>query len=292
MNWKGVVSEKSNSANLCAYPTAGRNTSIKELCELYTVSRSGYYKWLSRNGQPNRYENTQRQLDEYVKDIHAHYPSMGYRQIWDALHLQTGWKVYDMSVWRSMRRLHLHGYIRKRRYPSRPGNEHEIHPNLLNRQFHASKPLQKVTSDITYIKYGGRWFYLVCYLDLFNNEIFDNLFVIQSAKRLLEKAKCTGSPILLHSDQGNQYTSAGYRALLREYNVLQSMSRAGTPRDNAVMESFFGRFKDVLRFQFRYWERNDLRSVISEAIYYFNSIRPVRKLNGKTPVQFRIEQVS
>ena len=172
MNWKGVVSEKSNSANLCAYPTAGRNTSIKELCELYTVSRSGYYKWLSRNGQPNRYENTQRQLDEYVKDIHAHYPSMGYRQIWDALHLQTGWKVYDMSVWRSMRRLHLHGYIRKRRYPSRPGNEHEIHPNLLNRQFHASKPLQKVTSDITYIKYGGRWFYLVCYLDLFNNEIF------------------------------------------------------------------------------------------------------------------------
>ena len=58
------------------------------------------------------------------------------------------------------------------------------------------------------------------------------------------------------------------------------------------MESFFGRFKDVLRFQFRYWERNDLRSVISEAIYYFNSIRPVRKLNGQPPVQFRIEQVS
>ena len=135
------------------------------------------------------------------------------------------------------------------------------HPNLLNREFHASKPLQKVALDITYIKYRSKWFYLVCYLDLFNNEIvewqlsdsFDNLFVIQSAKRLLEKAKCTGYPILLHSDQGNQYTSAGYQALLREYNAIQSMSRAGTPRDNAVMESFFGRFKDVLRFHFRYW---------------------------------------
>ena len=54
--------------------------SIKELCELYAVSRSGYYKWLSRNGQPNRYGNMQRQLDAYVKDMHAHYPSMGYRQ--------------------------------------------------------------------------------------------------------------------------------------------------------------------------------------------------------------------
>lgn len=225
---------------------------------------------------------------------------MGYRQIRDTLLLQTGWMVCDLSVWRSMRRLQFHGYIRKSQYPSRPGSEHDMHPNLLNRDFHASKPLQKVASDITYIKYGGKWFYLVCYLDLFNNEIvewqlsdsFDNLFVIQSAKRLLEKAQCTGYPILLHSDQGNQYSSAGYQALLREYNAIQSMSRAGTPRDNAVMESFFGRFKDVLRFQYRYWEHDNLTVVISDTITYFNSVRPVRKLKGKPPVQFRIEQVA
>lgn len=273
--------------------------SIKELCKLYEVSRSGYYKWLRRNGQANRYEKAQKQLDEYVKDIHTHYPSMGYRQIRDTLLLQTGWAVCDLSVWRSMRRLHLHGYIRKSKYPAQSGNENDLHPNLLNREFHAAKPLQKVTSDITYIKHGGKWFYLVCYLDLFNNEIvewqlsdsFDNHFVIQSAKRLLEKAKCTGCPILLHSDQGNQYTSAGYQALLREYNAIQSMSRAGTPRDNAVMESFFGRFKDVLRFQYRYWERDDLTTVISDVISYFNNVRPLRKLNGKPPVLFRIQQV-
>lgn len=171
---------------------------------------------------------------------------------------------------------------------------------MLNPGFHASKPLQKAASDITYIKYRGRWFYLVCFLDLFNNEIvewqlsdsFDNLFVIQSAKRLLEKAKCTDYPILLHSDQGNQYTSAGYQALLREYNAIQSMSRAGTPRDNAVMEHFFGRFKDVLRFQYRSWEHDDLTTVISDASNYFNTTRPLRKLKGKPPVPFRIEQVA
>ena len=187
-----------------------------------------------------------RQLDMYVKGIHSHCPSMGYRQIRDTLQLQTGWKVCDWSVWKSMCRFHIHGYIRKRRYPSRPGNEHEIHPNLLNREFYASKPLQKVASDITYIKYCGKWFYLACYLDLFNNEIvewqlsdsFDNLLVIRSAKRLLEKAKCTGYPILLHSDQGNQYTSAGCQALLREYNAIQSMSRAGTPRDMLLWKVF------------------------------------------------------
>ena len=271
-----------------------------ELCRLYGVSRSGYYKWQRRGKQPNRYERTQNILDEYVRDIHTHYPSMGYRQIRDTLLLQTGWKVCDLSVWKSMKRLHIKGYVRRSKYPSQPGNAHKIYPNLLNRSFYTDLPLQKVVSDITYIKHQGKWFFLVCYLDLFNNEIvewelsdtFDNSFVIRSAKRLLEKAKCTGYPILLHSDQGNQYTSAGYCALLREYNVIQSMSRAGTPRDNAVMESFFGRFKDVLRFQFSYWQKDDLTKVVSDAIHYFNAVRPVRKLNGKPPVQFRVERVA
>jgi len=271
-----------------------------ELCQLNGVSRSGYYKWLRRGSKPNRYEKNQIILDTYVRDIHAHYPSMGYRQIRDTLLLQTDWVVCDLSVWKSMKRLGIKGYMRKSRYPSSPGNENADFPNILNRAFHADTPLQKVVSDITYIKHKGKWFFLVCYLDLFNNEIvewelsdtFDNSFVIRSAKKLLEKAKSTGFPILLHSDQGNQYKSAGYCALLREYNATQSMSRAGTPRDNAVMESFFGRFKDVLRFQFRYWQTDDLNVVISKVIHYFNEIRPIRKLKGKPPVQFRIEQVA
>lgn len=274
--------------------------SITELCQLYGVSRSGYYKWLARNDYRNRYEQAQTALDDLVRDIHAHYPSMGYRQIRDTLLLQTGWKVCDLSVWKSMRRLGIRGYMRKSRYPSTPGHQHKEIPNILNRQFHADFPLQKVASDITYIRHRGKWFFLVCFLDLFNNEVvewqlsqsFDSLFVIQAARRLLEKAKCTGSPVLLHSDQGIQYISAGYKALLSEYSATQSMSRAGTPRDNAVIESFFGRFKDVLRFQFRYWKADDLYPLISDVIHYFNSVRPVRKLNGKPPVQFRIDHAA
>ena len=239
-------------------------------------------------------------LDHYVQDIHAHYPSMGYRQTRDTLLLQTGWRVCDLSVWKSMQRLGIKGYTRKSRHPGRPGQERKNIPNILGRQFYAEAPLRKVVSDITYIRHRGQWFYLVCFLDLFNNEIvswqlsksFDNAFVIHAAKDLLQKAKCTGFPVLLHSDQGNQYISAGYQALLREYSAVQSMSRAGTPRDNAVIESFFGRFNDVLRFQFRYWQYDDLYAVIAQVILYFNTIRPLRKLNGKPPIQFRIEQVA
>ena len=119
-----------------------------------------------------------------------------------------------------------------------------------------------------------------------------NMFVYCNNNPILKRKMSTEHQVLLHSDQGVQYSSAGYCNLLKEYNVIQSMSRAGNPRDNAVVESFWGRFKDTLRKHFRYWERDDLRSTIEQAIYYFNNERPARKLNGKPPVLFRTELVA
>jgi putative transposase len=126
-------------------------------------------------------------------------------------------------------------------------------------------------------------------LDWELSDTSDNQLVIRPTKRLLKKKIRIDHPILLHSDQGVQYVSAGYGDLLKEHGILQSMLRAGTPRDNAVIESFFGKFKDTLRVHFRYWEYDNLYDVVAQAIYYFNYIRPIRKLNGKPPVPFRLE---
>ena len=274
--------------------------SVSELCSIYGVSRSGYYKWLKRAELPNRYETSHEILDNYVRDIHSHHPMMGYRQIRDKLCLEYGWIVSDPSVWKSMKRIGIHGYTRRRKTLVVSGLEHIRYPNILNRNFTAEKPMQKIVTDVTYIKHGGKWYYLAGYLDLFNNEIvewelsntFDNFLVMKPAERLLKKRMSTEHQVLLHSDQGVQYSSAGYCNLLKEYNVIQSMSRAGNPHDNAVRESFWGRFKDTLRKHFRYWESDDLRATIEKAIYYFNNERPVRKLNGKPPVLFRTELVA
>ena len=270
---------------------------MTELCDVYEVSRSGYYKWLKRKGTLNRYERQQQELDYYVADVHSHYPSQGYRSIADTLLNQYGWVVSDVSVFKSMKRLGITGFVRKQKYPTSVGAEHSRFPNVLNRNFYSDKPMRKLVTDVTYIKNKGKWYYLACYLDLFNNEIvdwelsdvFDNLLVMKPAKRILEKAKSTGTPILLHSDQGVQYSSAGYCNLLKSYNTIQSMSRAGTPRDNAVMESFFGRFKDVMSSHFQYWTCDDIQKVVADTVHYFNYIRPVRKLKRKPPVQYRIE---
>lgn len=93
----------------------------------------------------------------------------------------------------------------------------------------------------------------------------------------------------MHSGQGVQYSSAGYCNLLKSYNTTQRMARAGTPRDNAVIESFFGRFKDVISSHFKYWKCDEITKVVADTVYYFNYNRPVRKLNRKPPVQYRIE---
>ena len=272
--------------------------SIKELCDVYEVSRSGYYKWLKRKGTLNRYEKQQQELDYYVADLHSHYPSQGYRSLNDTLLNMYGWKVSDVSVWKSMKRLGVSGFVRKKKCSAaNEGAEHYRFRNVLNREFKADKPMQKIVTDVTYIKHRNKWYYLACYLDLFNNEIldyeladvFDNFLVMKPAKRILEKAKSTETQILLHSDQGVQYSSAGYCNLLKEYNVIQSMSRAGTPRDNAVIESFFGRFKDVMSSHFQYWKCDDIHQVVAETVHYFNYIRPLRKLNKKPPVQYRLE---
>ena len=106
--------------------------------------------------------------------------------------------------------------------------------------------MQKVVTDVTYIKHKGKCHYFACYLDLFNNEIldyelsdaFDNFLVMKPAKRILEKAKSTGTPMLLYSDQGVQYSSASYCNLLKSYDVIQSMSRAGTQEIMQLLNLF------------------------------------------------------
>ena len=198
------------------------NHSVKELCSVYEVSRSGYYKWKNRKGALNRYDIRHMKIDYLVDDIHSKHPSQGYRSIADTIFNEHNLRFSDYSVMKSMQRLNIKGFVRKQKNSSPEGEEHKKFPNILNRNFNADKPMKKIVTDVTYIKYKNRWYYLACFLDLYNNEIidwelsdkFDNFLVMKPAGRILEKTKSTESQILFHSDQGVQYSSAGYCNLL------------------------------------------------------------------------------
>ena len=204
-------------------------------------------KWLKRAGQVNRYEKTHEILDRYVSDIHAHHPMMGCRQIRDKLRIEFGWSVSDPTVWKSMRRLKIHGYTRRQKTAAAESNmEHIRYPNVLNRNFKAEKPMQKIVTDVTYIKHNGKWHYLAGYLDLFNNEIvelelsdaFDNFLVMRPAERLLKRQMSTEHQVLLHSGQGVQYSSAGYCSLLKEYNVFKACQEPETLATTRLWKAF------------------------------------------------------
>jgi transposase InsO family protein len=272
--------------------------SVQWLCELFGVSRAGYYKWIKRRGQLNRYQMQQRKLDLLVKSIHEKHPSLGYHAINELMRNKTEYKCCDFSILRSMQRLGIKSRAKPKRY-TRLGHEHRIFPNILARKFRSATPFEKIATDITLLKHKGKRYYLACYLDLFNNEILewdisekeDNFLVLRPLQRLFKRKRMdTSSPLVLHSDQGAQYTSISFISLLERYNITQSMSRAGNPRDNAVMESFFGWFKCILEHDFKYRQSDNLVETLEKAISYYNNERPSYALKYKSPVQYRIER--
>lgn len=276
-----------------------RGFSVEWLCELFEVSRSGYYKWRKREQVPNQYQLSQRMLDKEISVLHEEHPSSGYRALNARLRMRTGWIVCDLSVLRSMQRLHIQAKTRKTRPLPTIGTENPKFPNILNRQFRAERPFTRIVTDITQFGYHGQIYHFVCFLDLFNNEILEwNVrtdetmeLIIPPLKRLLVKKQMSNDyPMLLHSDQGSQYSSAGYHSLLKLYNVTQSMSRAGTPHDNAVMESVFGWFKEFLRAEFLSRSGEPIHLLLEKAVFEFNHFRPSFKLNYQSPIQFKIEQ--
>ena len=93
--------------------------------------------------------------------------------------------------------------------------------------------------------------------------------------------------MILHSDQGSVYSSKKYNELLPMYNVIRSMSRAGTPTDNAAMEAINGWIKAELFTDFHVTGDRDVADEVDEYIVFFNEQRPAYSLNYLTPLQYR-----
>lgn len=270
--------------------------SVAWLCSLYGVSKSGYYRWERDDGQPNRYAALHKEIDELVQAQYSAHPSYGYRSINAVILRKTGWILSNHSILKSMQRLRIKSKARvKRSYLV--GVEHARFPNALDRCFRASKPLRHIATDICCFRNRGIVYYFIAYLDMFNNEILawklgrkEDMSLILPPLRELLLMKEAQAPMLIHSDQGNQYASYPYVKLLRDNGVTQSMSRAGTPRDNAVIESCFGWFKDMLKYEFDILYANDINETIRRAVEYFNNERPAYALNYKTPSQLKAAQ--
>ena len=193
-----------------------------------------------------------------------------------------------------MQDMNLKSQIRRAKYRSYRGEVGKTAPNILNREFKASRPNEKWATDVTEFKVADRKAYLSPIIDMFNGEIIAYTIsdrpdlkmvmdMMHSAKRKIKDTK----DVILHSDQGWHYQHMQYQQTLKKYGITQSMSRKGNCLDNAVMENFFGIMKSELLYLHQFSDMEVFKRELRKYINYYNNDRIKLKLNGKSPVQYR-----
>lgn len=194
--------------------------------------------------------------------------------------------------------LGLKSLIRIKKYRSYRGQAGRFAPNLLNRNFQASKPNQKWVTDVTEFHLQGQKLYLSPVLDLYNGEIIAYNIASRPTYSLVSKMLNSafkrlndGETPILHSDQGWQYQLKRYQNHLKEQGIIQSMSRKGNCYDNAVIENFFGLLKSELLYLKEFESMEHFKIELENYIYYYNHKRIKCKLKGLSPVQYRVQSL-
>jgi transposase InsO family protein len=163
----------------------------------------------------------------------------------------------------------------------------------LNRQFSVDAPDRVWAGDITYIRTGEGWSYLAVILDLYSRMVVGWSMADHMRTELVEGALAAAlgvrdpsRDLLHHSDRGSQYASAAYRQRLAEHGISISMSRRGNCYDNAVVESFFGTFKQELAHHTHWATSAEARAAVHEYIeVFYNRQRLHSSLDYRTPAE-------
>jgi putative transposase len=266
---------------------------ISIMCDVLSVSRSGYYAWLKRPVSKRQQGNTK--LREKIRTVHHDSgESYGSPRVYQALKEQ-GEPCSENRVARLMREDGLRAKM-KRRFKATTNSKHNlpVAPNLLNRDFSPKEPNQMYAGDITYIWTTEGWLYLAVVIDLFSSSVvgwaMDKRMtrqLVMDALTMAVQRRRPPSGVIFHSYRGSQYASADFQSLLVKHGMACSMSRNGDCWDNAPVESFFGSLKQELVFHQRYPTRFHARQSIFEYIERFYNRRRLHSTLGyKSPANY------
>ena len=264
------------------------------LLEAARLPRSTYYYQLKQLDKLDKDKDLKAEIQSIFTEHRGNY---GYRRM--TLELRNrGYMVNHKRVQRLMKVLGLSARIRrKRKYSSYQGEIGKKADNLIQRQFEATKPMEKCYTDVTEfaIPASSQKLYLSPVLDGFNSEIIAyNLSTspnLEQVEAMLNQAFSEDhyTNTILHSDQGWQYQHQYYHHLLEGKGIQPSMSRKGNSPDNGMMESFFGILKSEMFYGYEktFHSLEQLEQAIVDYIDYYNNKRIKIKLKGLSPVQYR-----
>lgn len=266
---------------------------LSDMCEVFGVSRSGYYDWLNQGLGQRAQANAQ--LVVQIKELfELHRANYGSPRITEALR-QKKQVCNRKRIERLMRQEGLQART-KRRFRVRTTDSNHDHPiaaNLLP-DLTVHRADQVWTTDVTYVHTGEGWLYVAGVMDLHSRRIIgwameDHLHTtlpIAALSMALGKRQPKAG-LVHHSDRGVQYASERYRRMLQASGVQASMSRKGNCYDNAAMESFWSTLKRELVYTQSYTTRAEAkRSIFAWIETYYNPKRLHSSLGYKSPVDF------
>lgn len=246
------------------------------MCNLLNMTRQNYYKY--RNTIDKDYYDYLeiKRVFEEGKELY------GARRLKKAILIQTGWIINLKKIRRIMNKYGLkvkyHKVFRKNINKARL--EENVKPNLIKRNFKADKPNQKWSTDITYIIHNGKRAYLSSIMDLNTRNIIaykiskhmDNKLVMDTLNEAISKEKDVYG-VILHSDQGFQYTSNEYKAICESNGIRISMSPKGSPVDNSPIESFHSNLKRETLRSYNITSLEQYVNLVKEWILFYNTNR-------------------
>ena len=271
--------------------------SVRSMCRVLMVHFSGFYAWLKEPLSPRAQEDMRQTylIQQAWADSGKVY---GYRKLHDDL-LDQGETCSENRVARLTSLASISAQIGYKRRPGRYGGKPAVvADNTLDRQFKVEAPDVVWVTDITYIKTHEGWSYLAVVIDLFSRRVvgwsMQSRMTTDLALQALLAAVWRRKPktkVMIHSDQGSQFTSKEWLSFLGKHNLVAIMSRRGNCHDNAVAESFFQLLKRERVRRRTYVTRDTARQDVSDYIEMFYN--PTRKHtnNGMlSPVDYETEQ--
>lgn len=266
--------------------------SVEKMAEIYDVSRSGYYDWLHR--KPSASEIKRNMVLEALEAAHKATLSYGIDNLWEEVKEKI--PCGRNMIYRLMKKHKIYA-LRANSFKITTNSDHDLttYPNILSQNFKAEYPNQKWVTDITYIPTEEGWAFAAIVKDLFTKDIVGwatgDRITKDLAIRALNNAIKVEKPksgLIHHSDRGVQYCSKAYQEILKDHGFVVSMSRPGTPYDNACAENFFSCMKNEKLSMMQFKTSEDAYFAVFEYIELF--YRRKRRHSGIgriSPLEFK-----
>lgn len=255
---------------------------------------NAYYNY--RKHRKADYQEEKERIKEAILDVYHEYSGRpGYRMMKIFLG-RRGIRLSGLTVHKYMKELGLRSVARPQKPRYHKGEGYKRFDNLVSQDFTAEAPNTKWCTDFTYLSLAdGARRYNCTIIDRYdrspvatlNSSRIDAELAMNTLEAALRDHPVSGK-LILHSDQGSQFTSRDFTEYCEERHICQSMSRAGCPYDNAPMESFYGTLKSEYIQQNRFKNDDELNDGILDYVYcYYNHIRPHSYNGYMTPFEKR-----